>query len=411
MPNRIAGYFLTLAALFLLPAAAAAGGPWTRSASLAVREAYDDNLLLKDEGDQARRRSWATTFAPGLSAAFQSAPAFKALLGFSADVVRYHSEPGENNSTQRFTANFSGKTDQASWEVLNGLVWIDGSAYGPTYTGDAQVPALGGIPVRDRREAVVMRHSVKATRSFGKAFARPQFSLYDHDFRTWQLTRAGYENFVDRREFSGGFDAGCEPYANTRFFLGYRIGRQEQGPLNNAGSPYTNNYHRTLAGAEGSPAGWVKFSVAGGPDFRFFSSSVPANFKRRPTLFYYDASVSLTPTAQDTLTLASRRFAQPAFSSQSVYEDVVHEVVYKRKLGGKLTAGAGFKVYAGLWLQPVERRDYIYTPSVSLAYVIGKGLSADLSYLRDVAVNASPNNVDGRQFKRHLVSAGLKYSL
>ncbi|MFA6004458.1 MAG: hypothetical protein WC881_10355 [Elusimicrobiota bacterium] len=389
---------------------AAAKSPWTTAVGIEVRESYDDNVLLQDYGDQARRKSWVTSITPSLGATYQSNPALKAVLSYVAEVARFHAEPSENNDTQRFSANFSGQSEHTAWEVLNSAVWIEGNRYGPTYTGGSAVPALGGIPVRDRRDALILRNGFKVTQSFGPAFIRPMFSSYAHDFRTPQFNTAGYENYVNRQEFSGGLDAGYAVLPKTRVFLGYRLGRQEQSALLNVGSPYNNTYHRALLGAEGSPAGWLKFSLIGGPDFRTFSPGTPSGFSRRKTLYYYDASVTLTPSAQDTVSLASRRYAQPAFSSQSVYEDVVHDFTWKHKFGGKITAGAGFKIYAGLWLQPVQRRDYIYTSSLSLGIAICKGLSADLAYARDV-VDSAVFNTSAREFKRHLISAGLKYSL
>ena len=74
-----------------------------------------------------------------------------------------------------------------------------------------------------------------------------------------------------------------------------------------------------------------------------------------------------------------------------------------------MTAVAGFKVYGGDWQPPVNREDWIYTPSAMLSYAFNKHLNADLSYSYDRAVSEAPNT-QGREFTRHIVSLGLKCS-
>ncbi|MFA5139202.1 MAG: hypothetical protein WC728_08205 [Elusimicrobiota bacterium] len=397
--------------LFLLALPGAHAEPWKASAGVAVKEAYDDNVFLQDYGEQARRKSWVTSVTPSIGTTFQPSPAFKASLSYAPEVVRYHHEPSENHVAHRWSANLGGKSEGTAWELPNSAVWIDGSRSGPTYTRSgaaAEVPALGGIPVRDRRDALILRNGFKLTRSLGPLFIRPVFSSYAHEFRTLQRNQTGYENYVDRYELGGGMDAGAGD--KTKFFLGYRVGRQQQSELLGAPSPYSNTYHRALAGLEGAPAGWLKLNLLAGPDFRHFNTGVPSGFHRKRTLPYYDVSVTVLPTSRDALSASSRRYAQPAFSSHSVYEDLVHEFTAKHAFGETVSAGAGFKIYAGLWLQPAQRRDWVYTSSAWLSLTPVKGVSADLSYSRDWASSATANK-DGREYKRHLVFLGLKYGI
>ncbi|MCX5797418.1 MAG: hypothetical protein NTY77_18155 [Elusimicrobia bacterium] len=396
-----------------LAAQEAAKGPWTPAAGISVKEYRDDNVLLQDQGDQARRKSWVTDVTPSLGVTYQDTRAFKALFSYAPEIARFHSQPSENYAAHRGSLNLSGATDAASWEVLNSAVWIDGSDQGPSFTGGGDVPAIGGIPIRDRRRALVLRNGFKATRTLGRWFVRPLFNSYVHDFRTRQFSsvgvHTGYENYISRYELSGGADLGFEAFAQTRLFAGYRVGRQHQGELLGAASPYSNDYHRVLLGAEGSPAGWLKFNLAAGPDFRYFAPGTAANFDRRKTLWYYDASLTLTPGLADVVALAAKRYAQPAFSSQSLYEDVVYDLDWKHRFCDQLTAGAGFRTYAGLWLQPVQRRDWIYTGSLSVSYKPRKGLGLDLAYSHDSVSSAVPNT-SGRTFMRNLVSLEGRYS-
>ena len=62
-----------------------------------------------------------------------------------------------------------------------------------------------------------------------------------------------------------------------------------------------------------------------------------------------------------------------------MYEDITYEIAWKHKFDDQWAASAGFKVYAGDWQQPVNRNDWIYTPSAGLTYNYDKHLSAELA--------------------------------
>jgi hypothetical protein len=397
------------------PKPAAEKGPWTYSASLAAKESFDNNVFIQDHGDLAGRESWVTSLMPGVGVAYQNSPAFKASVSYAPDVVFYHSEHSEDYVAHRGAINFGGKVKDTAWELLNGITWIDGSSLGPRFTGGGDTPAIGGIPLRDRRDAAIYRNSFKLTQTLGKAFLRPVFTSYVHDFQT-ELHRttepgfAGYENYIDRYDVGGGVDAGYEISAKTWLVLGYRFGHQEQMKnQSQTNSPYCNNYQRLLLGIEGAPADWLKLSVLAGPDFRDFTSVTPAGFNRNELLYFIDASASLMPTQKDTVTLAARRYEQPAFSSHSVYEDIVYDGSYRHKFSDRFTAGAGFRIYGGDWQAPVNREDWIYSPSAMLTYTHDKHFSGELAYSYDWVDSKVPNT-EGREFTRHIVSLGLKYT-
>jgi hypothetical protein len=373
-------------------------------------------VFIQDHGDQANRESWVTSLMPALGVTFQPGPEFKATASYSPEVVFYHSESSEDHVAHRGSINFGGKVENTTWEVLNGVVWIDGSSLGPRFTGGGDIPAIGGIPLRDRRAAAIYRNSFKVTQTMGKVFLRPVFNSYYHDFHTEKHVAAGaytgYENYISRYDIGGGLDVGYEVAAKTWVVFGYRYGHQQQ--LENqfgASSPYCNNYHRFLVGIEGTPTEWLKLNMMAGPDVRDFNSGTPAGFDSNELLYFVDASASFTPTKQDTVMFKMTRYEQPAFSSHSVYEDIVYEVSYRRKFNDRLTAGAGFKVYGGDWQSPVNRDDWIYTPSVMLTYNFTKHLTGDMAYSYDWVDSEVPGTITaGREFTRHIVSLGLKYA-
>jgi hypothetical protein len=328
--------------------------------------------------------------------------------------------------------DFGGKVGDASWELTNTATYIDGSREGPTFARPDDIPAIGGIPLRDRRAAFIFRNSFRWTEPVGDWFFRPVATSYIHDFETRQLlipaaTRAQYtyENYISRQDISGGLDVGYRVVEGLHLVVGYRYGRQDQfkgfDPTgNHVDSPYDNSYSRILVGVEGSPASWLKLAAVFGPDFRTWDDSArlrqmyPA-FHQNKLLYYWDASATLLPTENDTVTLKSVRYEQPAFSSFSMYEDIKTDLTWRRQFSGQVTASAGFTLYIGDWQAPVNRDDWIYTPNASLKYAFTKNLSAEIAYSYDwvdskVSASVEPLT-NSHEFTRHLATLGVKYAL
>lgn len=393
-------------------AADAPKSPWDFAASVAVKEGYDDNVFLQDNTYLAHRRSMVTSFTPSVALGYQEFSEFKASVSYAPEASLYHSFSSENNIAHRGTLNLGGKSDNYVWDINNLFLGIDGSDIGPTFdvAHGGDVPAIGGIPLRDRRDAFVYRNSSRFTRNFGKLFVRPVFTAYVHDFQTQQSAAAGYVNYIDRTDVNGGLDAGYEVCPKTSLVLGHRYGSQRQGLRLGTGSPYCSTYHRALAGVEGSPTDWLKLNALAGPDFRdFYMGNLPAGFDRNELLWWVDASAVLIIGKNDTLTALVTRYEQPAFTSQSVYEDIVYSLVWRHQFNDKLTANAGMRMYEGDWQAPVNRDDVIYTPSLGVTYAFNKHLTADLAWSYD-AVNSEVPNTTGREFTRNLVSLSARYS-
>jgi hypothetical protein len=425
---------LALAAITVFGISSAAGMStnvqWRVEA--AVKETYDSNVYIQDLAPtnnvpgavEAKKDSFVTTVSPRLFADYTPCLEFKAALSYTPDFTWYHSAASEDNMTHRFGVNFGGTVEKAVWELQNSFVYIDGSEEGPIFGRPGDVPAIGGIPLRDRREAFVYRSSFRVTEMFGKWMIRPVASAYIHDFKTeLRPTPAGanyvYENYIDRQDINGGLDAGYQAAKNLRVVLGYRYGRQDQfkGPFGAGGSisdsPYDNSYHRILVGLEGTPLPWLRLGIMAGPDIRQFDNEIQG-FDSNELLYYVDASLSILPTKKDVITLSNKRYEQPAFSSFSMYEDVTYDLTWKHLFNDHWATSAGFRLYIGDWQAPVNREDWIYTPSVGLAYAYNKHLSAELTYSYDWVENQVPTTAagaryaEGREYTRHLVSLALK---
>lgn len=397
-----------------------ASGPWTFTAGVAGRTGYDSNVLLQDFGDQAEREAWVSSLSAQLALTYQPNPLFKMMASYAPEGVFYEGQSDENHVTHRGALNFSGKSGDTAWEWLNGVVRIDGSSLGPRFTLNhgtqaAQIPAAGGVPIRDRRDAAIYKNSFRLTQTFGQAFVRPSVSFYHHNFMTERHLSSepgflGYENYVDRQEIGGGLDLGYEAWSGTWLVGGLRAGHQKHYE-NQYGrpSPYSNSYFRILGGIEGAPATWLKLNVLAGPDFRDFDEPTPPGFERDKVYLFIDASATITPTVADAVTLQVKRYMQPSFTSHCLYEDIVYEAGYRHRFDSRFSAGAGFKAYRAEFRPPASRNDWIYTPSLALEYSHGSKFVAELAYSYDWAESGIPHT-EGREFSRHLVWLGLKHS-
>jgi len=415
----------------------------TCTAEATVKEGFDNNVYIQDKNPTAAnvaaanavglhpvsalKSSFITTIVPRLGLDYKPGPGFNLSLGYAPEIAMYTSAEDEDYVTHRTTLNFTGKVQDATWELLNAPTYIEGGTQGPTFGRPGDVPAIGGIPLRDRREAFILRDSFRVTLPFDQWFIRPVAAYYYHDFLTDQRLNKDsaqyyYENYLSRQDVNGGLDIGYEAFKSMFLVMGYRYGQQDQFTGPNAAntaftdSPYDSTYHRILFGMEGSPAKWLKLNFLVGPEFRHFDPGTPAGFERDRTLLYADASVTVLPTKADTVSLRWTQFEQPAFSSQSVYQDIKYDLTWRHKFTDHFTAGAGFTLYIGDWQQPVNRDDWIYTPSLMAGYAFDKHWSAELNYscdLVDSRVSTSAEGAayaDGREFSRQLVSLAAKYA-
>ena len=421
--------------LFMAARAGAALTNLTYTVEATAKETYDDDVYIEDvkpnAGNvtaaeaaglhpvQAGKSSFVTTLLPRFGLNYKPCSGFNATLGYAPEIALYTSAEDEDYIAHRATLNFSGTIKDATWELLNSPTFIEGSTVGPTFARPEDVPAIGGIPLRDRREQFVFRNSFRVTIPVGNWFIRPVATSYYHDFFTDQRPETAenvyyYENYIDRQDVNGGLDVGYDVGKKTFVTLGYRYGQQDQGELLGERSVYNSKYDRILAGVEGSPASWLKLNVQLGPEFRRFDPGPPSSFNRNELLCYADASATVLPTTADTVSVRWTRFEQPAFSSQSVYEDIKYDLAYRHKFCDQFTAGAGFTTYVGDWQTPVNRNDWIYTPSVMASYAFNKNFSAEAGWSYDwvqskVSLSAAPYG-DGREFTRHLVSLAVKYT-
>ena len=161
-------------------------------------------------------------------------PEFNLATYYAPEVVTYDAEPGESHIAHRMALTLSGQVNIVGWEQFNTLTLIDGSKEGLTFGGPGGAPAIGGIPIRDRRAALIYRNGFRAFHQHGDWFFRPVVWSYIHDFRTEQRPRSQYpfyQNYVGRNDFTVGIDVGYKAFKEGHVILGYRFGFQNEPPL------------------------------------------------------------------------------------------------------------------------------------------------------------------------------------
>jgi outer membrane receptor protein involved in Fe transport len=405
---------------------------FSAQAEVSARVGYDSNIHLQDVEPSAASRleaqnaglevldpnvgSLVTGIQPKLSASVSLCDEFNLTTAYSPDFNSYSEDSGENHITHRGNLNLKGRLQSLTWELPNTFIFIDGSRKGPVYGRPGDVPAIGGIPVRDRHEAFIFKNSFKLSYRTGKFLIRPTATAYLHDFRTEQRPSGAayiYENYVDRSELAGGLDLGYTVHSSTDLILGYRFGSQEQYKLLGVDSPYDNCFHRILLGLEGNPWPWLKLGCLLGPDIRNFHDArldnmAPA-FDQDELLLFIDTTMTILPSSEDSITLFVRQYEQPAFGGPSVYEDTTFDISWRHIFTPKWNGRLGFRAYSGYWQSPVNREDWIFTPSTGITWKPQENISTDLTYAYDCVDSRIPNT-DGREFTRHLITLGATYT-
>lgn len=277
---------------------------WTFSTSLAVRESHDSNVYMQDTTGRAHHGSGVTTLVPAGSLTWKPSRKFTLGASYSPEASFYDRASSENNVTHKIAATLAGHYREMKWDLGNTLTIVDGSRFGPTFTGQGGSAILAGVPLLERREQRMLRQNFKVQIPVGMWFVRPIASAYLHDFRTVQHTTADYQNYIDRNEFAGGLDAGKKLSPALTLFAGFRYGTQDQAASPVSPFQYDNQFRRLLAGAEAAPLSWLKLSLLAGSDRRSFASSAPATLDRGLTRFFLDATATATAGKSDSGTFS-----------------------------------------------------------------------------------------------------------
>jgi hypothetical protein len=399
----------------------------TTAVSVAAKESYDSNVYMQSQGPTANRGSLVTSFIPSFGLKWRPSEAFWLDGSYAPELSMYTSDHSEDNVAHKAALNLGGKIGEGKWETDNSINWVEGNSQGPTYywtgktPGITPVPALGGVPLRDRRDQVVYRDTLKFEQPIGDWFLRPIGTAFAQNFMTQNRattsatvagTTAYYADYVDRDDINAGLDAGYKIMDKLDIYAGYRYGFQNQSQVRDTAAfpSFSNNYQRALAGVEGEPVKWLKLSAAIGPDFRDFTGAyIPASFEKHVTKLYFDASATAMAGEADKITLATKRYELPGYLGKSMLDDTTLDLAWRHAFTSSFSTSIGFKLEEWNFNSPL-RDEWWYGGFASANYAFTKSLSAEASYSYDQVVSGVSNlGTANWQATRHLASLGVKY--
>lgn len=380
--------------------------------SLTLKEMLDNNVYLQSVTPIADEDSLVSIIVPAITADFTRSPMLKGTASYNADINIYHSASSETFARHTGALRLAGAEGDWSYAFRGGIIVVDGNKYGPTYTGPGGAPAIGGPERQARRAQEVYTTSTAVTYSAGNFIVRPLFTSRNQDFRTHRIARAGYQNFANRGEYVGGLDVGFKHSPTLTSFLSYRAGRQYHQNILGVNNNFSNTLSRILAGVEGTIAPWAKAELLFGSDYREFTRSAVGLSDRTKTKFYSNSTLTLTPTKEDTVTLSYVRFLQPAFGGRNAYEDITADAQYRRTLSPKVTAGIGYRYYAGFF-ELGNRHDVIHYANALLSYKLSATglLTFEYQYAKTDADHFAVPDTSGREFERDQFSIAYRLSL
>jgi opacity protein-like surface antigen len=399
---------------------------WLGELSGTLKESYDDNLFMVENGKYANRSSWVTTVSP--KAGFNLVPllgeqtVLQALsLAYAPDFSFFHEEDSEDFTAHKLNLNLKGKTGNFSFSAENGFSYIDGEDEAPTYDRGRNAYAIAGP--RERREQFQDRAKITLQYDKEKWFVRPTASLLYFDLRTDLRNVAGYDNYCDRYDVNGGLDLGYKIMPKAAVTLGYRYGHQDQQQFSfdaaHLSSP--SDYHRVLFGFEGKPLDWLTISVQAGPDFRSYEENSATHTTPLDdldeTTYYAEASLAAEVTKNDVISFKYKQWRWLSSVGKLPALDSTFDLGYKHKFTSQLSMDLGARLlesdYTIANVASGNRIDQLYTFSAGVTYAFTSHLSASLAYSLDLGLNDTDGLTSAaasdREFERNLVSLGATY--
>lgn len=403
---------------------AADDASWTLRPSASARVGYDDNVFLQDGGAPApgvtgavpaRAGSWFTRVSAGIDASWKPSAAFQLDASYSPELVAYEAFSDENHADQKIDLGLRGRTGAWSHQFKANAVFVDGEDESPIYGYVGGGPAIGGAPVRSRRDQLNTKASGWLRRDFDGVFVRATGDFVSNDYGTRHVNTAavpGYSNYVDRSEWTVGADVGRDVAKNLSLFAGARVGEQHQDNLLGVAHNYSNQLTRLLVGIEGKPRADLTLRLLGGPDHRRYGREVAAGFDRSRATRYIEASATWNATKADTITLAGKDYLWLSASGRCAYQHTTAGLQWKHVFDADWSASLAAETQAGdsrdYSAAATNRLDWIHAGTLTVTRSLGADTKLDLEVVHErgeSAIDAKP----GRDYTHWLVSAGVRH--
>ena len=390
----------------------------TPKLTFSARVGFDSNVYLQDlppsptvAGAVAPRHESIVSSA-SLLAAVDFAPGknTRSSASYGLERVSFASAHAEDHQVHRFGVKLTHRAGANTVNWQQTLTSIHGADRGPIFGAQGGAAVMGGIALRDRRDALFTRGVLTLLHDDGGAWSwRAAASVYVHDFQTEQRRDTGYLNYLDREEWTAGVDALRTLQPKLKLVSGVRVGRQDQRKLHGVDSAWDSRLQRIHVGLEGTLAPWIDCQLLAGPEHRDYLTPTPAGFDRDRVFWWIDATLTARPSTADVVVLCAKRFTQPAFGSASLYEDITYSVSWKRRVAAKTHVSAGYRAYGGSWPSPGLRRDWVHTLNLQLQHEFSPSWRAELNALSDRALSRIPQTA-GRAFRRQFIELAFTYN-
>lgn len=404
------------------PAGAAGGTVSSWRAEAGGRVNYDSNIFLQDggpavagvvsPGEPAKAGTWVGTLSAGAGYSSAETPAGRFTFDYHVDAVRFDDYSSENHDDHRLRVGLKGGADHWKWTASAGVLHTDGSDEGPVYRRVGGGPAIGGEPVRARRDQTISTGSFRATREVEGGWWRVLGDAKYQDFHTKFDALAGLSPYVDRGEFTAGVEAGRDVAPGFALVAGVRAGVQKQEdrpPIEGRNS--SNSILRALVGVEGKPTKTLKLDVRVGPDFRHFGDELPSSLDRDVTAPYGELAATWTPTEADSVTASGKYAIWLSSAGRGAYEDSIWKLAWSHRFSAVVTARIEGRLATGDskgYAYPGVKafNDRIYGGTLGVDFAVAKDTTVSLDAIGDVGDSLIPDR-PGREYHRVQVGLGV----
>lgn len=405
-----------------LRADAPASAGWSFRGEVGARVSFDSNVFLQDggapapgassPGEPARAESLTGTLSAGVGIASPEFSLGRFGADYRVELVHFDDYASENHDNHRLGVSLTGARGAWRWELGGSVLFTDGSDEAPVFRRLGGGPAIGGEPVRARRDQTVGRASLRIThagkRGWWRALANGLYQNFDTNFNP----AAGCSPYVDRGESTAGIEFGREVKPGLALVAGARAGVQTQAdrpPTDNLNS--SNTILRVLAGVEGHATGTLKLDLRAGPDFRRFGDDLPAGMERDVVAPYGELAATWTPTAADSIVATGKYSLWLSSAGRGAYEDSAWSLVWKHRFDSRLTGRAGARLATGdsggyAYPGAAPFRDVIYGGTLGADYRLGENSLLTLDLTHDRGESRLPDR-PGREYKRLQVGLGV----
>lgn len=406
-----------LLALAALLAGALHAAPAVETA-LTVRVGYDTNLYGTD--NERATQALANREAMTYGATLKLSAALGAWLGgkpealalcYQPTVARFDGLVSEDHVAHRLSLTGARRVGEWAANLELASTWIDGSSESVRYNGFNLFPMA---VTRDRRDQWQGAAKLALRREFGARFLRFVGAATAVDMGTELRAPtgadAGWLNWVDRRDDSGGADFGWRVTPELALVLGARLGQQHQSHTVWATAHSSNHYRRFLVGVEGKPARWLTLTALGGPDYREYSSAGLCLADRTPHTTFVDLAATATLGRSDTLQLTHKQERTISSTGQSAYDSRATTLAWKHTFTSQCHALLTVQRLQARYPAPFVRNDTADTAALALNWTLDAHLALTLEALRQSGADRAHTATSGnRGFGRSACTLGARY--